>query len=126
MKLPLCPYCGMRAKRANGCDLYPHRPDLWKKKFVVCFPCDARVGCHANGDPLGELANAELRSIRIKAHAAFDPKWKQGGMSRSKAYRWLSKQLGIRFEDTHIGMFDMDQCQRVIEVCESKPVGGIQ
>ena len=51
----------------------------------------------------------------MAAHAAFDPVWKSGRMARSEAYSWLSKQLGIRPEDTHIGMFDVEMCNQVVE-----------
>lgn len=40
--------------------------------------------------------------------------------NRNKAYLWLSSQLGIPHEVCHIGMFDVDNCKRVIELC--KPI----
>ena len=83
--------------------------------FSRCKPCNAYVGCYPDGRPLGRLANAELRRAKMAAHAAFDPVWKSGRMARSEAYSWLSKQLGIRPEDTHIGMFDVEMCNQVVE-----------
>jgi len=38
-------------------------------------------------------------------------------MTRTDAYGWLSRQLGIEFKSCHIGMFDVEMCQKVIEVC---------
>ena len=35
-----------------------------------------------------------------------------------EAYKWLSEQLGMPRKDTHIGMFDVDQCKRVVEICK--------
>lgn len=66
--------------------------------------------------PLGRLANAELRSAKSAAHAMFDPLWKSRKMHRGQAYAWLAKQMGLRQEDCHIGMFDVDQCKKVFQV----------
>jgi hypothetical protein len=116
----LCPYCGEAARLISGQVAYPHRPDLWTKQFWDCRPCGARVGCHGNTSrPLGRLANTKLRIARGKAHAALDPLYHRGPMSRSKAYAWLARELGIDREACHIGGFDLDQCKQVVEVCRA-------
>ena len=114
-----CPYCGKAAELVDGSYVYPHRYDLAHKQFWVCTPCDARVGCHSNSiQPLGRLANAELRGWKMQAHAAFDPIWKRKYMrSRGVAYSWLANQLELKKKDCHIGMFGVDMCKRVVEVC---------
>lgn len=46
------------------------------------------------------------------------------GTARNAGYAWLSQQMGLPPEQTHIGMFDVDQCKRVVEICKrtrSKP-----
>lgn len=120
MRIVNCDYCGNPARLVNGSVIYPHRPDLKNLSFWLCEPCSAYVGCHKNSKskaaPLGRLANAELRKAKNRAHAAFDPLWKDGNMSRRRAYSWLAKQLGIKEKDCHIGMFDVDMCARVVEV----------
>jgi hypothetical protein len=116
-----CHYCGNEAELVTGEAIYPHRPDLAEKKFWRCVPCKAHVGCHPGTEnPLGRLANAELRIAKMAAHAAFDPLWKSGEMKRSKAYAWLSGNLGLTKRETHIGWFDVDQCIRVVEVCQDR------
>lgn len=116
-----CPYCAASAEMVSGDVIYPHRPDLFEKKFWRCEPCDAYVGCHPVGPghdgtrPLGRLANAELRRAKQAAHAAFDPIWKNREMSRAKAYRWLANRLSVPASECHIGMFDTHQCKAVIE-----------
>lgn len=113
-----CPYCGGDAELSTGHKVYPHRPDLASLKIWACFPCDAWVGTHKNsGEPLGRLANAELRMAKRTAHAAFDPLWKSGQMSRKKAYALLSEKMGLTPDETHIGMFDVEQCKTVILLC---------
>lgn len=116
-----CPYCNRPACLVDGVMVYPHRPDLHEKKFYICPPCDAYVGCHRGTTrPLGRLANAELRLAKIAAHAAFDPLWRNRQMTRNAAYSWLARQLGIRREDCHVGEFDIEQCRRVVAVCEQR------
>ncbi len=111
-----CDYCKKPARLVNGRKLYPHRQDLFDKKFYQCEPCDAHVGCHPGTEkPLGRLANPGLRQAKIRAHGAFDPIWRSGRTSRGHAYKLLAEQLGIIQEDCHIGMFDVDMCNRVVE-----------
>ena len=113
-----CPYCGRETTQVTGKTLYPHRPDLFQRKFWACLPCDAYVGCHPNGEPLGRLANKQLRAAKQKAHYYFDPIWRDGKMKRTKAYKWLSQQLGIKVEDCHIGHFDIKLCDQVVAICQ--------
>jgi hypothetical protein len=115
-----CPYCGQPAYRVSGLAVYPHRKDLSHKRFWLCEPCNAYVGCHPDGRPLGVLADAALRTVRSDAHAAFDPMWKHGRRTRSAAYRWLAGRLGLAAHECHIGGFDTATCERVIAVCESE------
>lgn len=119
-----CDYCGNAAELVSGKVIYPHRPDLLRLKFWNCAPCKAYVGCHkkegGNGDgtnPLGRLANAELRAAKNQAHAAFDPLWRERGMKRGAAYGWLADKLGIHKSECHIGMMDVPMCRRVVAAC---------
>lgn len=116
----ICDYCNIATRLAKGNEIYPHRPDLASLNFYLCDSCGAYVGCHKNGDgkrPLGRVANAELRKAKSKAHAAFDPLWKSGRMSRGKAYAVLAQYMGIHKGQCPIGMFDIEQCERVVEWC---------
>ena len=111
----LCPYCSKPAEFVDSAEIYHGRS---YGMLYLCRPCDAYVGCHPDGSPLGVLANKELRTWRKNAHACFDHFWKnEKPMSRSDAYTWLAEQMGIESKDGHIGMFNVDQCRKVIEVC---------
>jgi hypothetical protein len=119
----LCPYCPRSARLVSGAAIYPHRPDLYTKKFWQCAPCDAWVGTHVNSmrhAPLGRLANAELRALKQKCHAIFDPVWKKGGIGRKEAYKRLAEKMGIPREECHIGKFDEDRCRLALEVLGKK------
>ncbi len=112
---PVCGYCNKFSVLVSGKEVYPHRKDLFSLKFYVCDPCGARVGVHKGTvNPLGRLANSELRSAKSEAHRYFDELWKSKLMSRKEAYRWLSGKLGIDREDCHIGMFDVDMCNKSV------------
>lgn len=111
-----CPYCQAEAKLVMGEAVYPHRPDLYIKKFYHCEPCGAYVGTHAeSGKPLGTMANAKLRALRMDAHEAFDPLWQSGRLTRKEAYRHLALFLGIEERTCHIGSFDTTMAQAVID-----------
>ena len=116
---PTCPYCGKLSELVKGNVIYSGRRDLWDKTFYLCAPCDAYVGCHPNSvNPLGRLANEELRKAKMLAHRAFDPMWRDGNLNRRTAYCWLAERLGIEEKECHIGMFDVDMCKKVIQVCK--------
>ena len=110
-----CFECGStNAVLTNGRQIYPHRLDLAEKQFYLC-KYGAYVGCHPNStDPLGGCAGAETRKARIAAHAAFDPIWKSGRMTRGAAYRWLSHKTGIPKTNCHIGMMTIAQAKAVV------------
>jgi hypothetical protein len=111
----ICPYCNKPAELKDSSVIYGKSYGL----IYICFPCNAYVGTHrGTSTPLGTLANSELRKLRKQCHSIFDLIWKSGKMSRFEAYVWLSKQLKIDINQCHIGMFDVDQCKKVMEVLQ--------
>lgn len=106
-----CDYCHGQATLIGGNEMYPHRRDLFDKKFWKCEPCQAWVGCHPGTvNPLGRLANAELRIAKSRVHAKLDPLWKSGRMKRKDAYALLAGKLNIAPQNCHVGMFDVPTC----------------
>ncbi len=113
---PLCIECGSLASLVTGKDIYPHRPDLYGKRFYRCT-CGAYCGCHPGGTiPLGYPCGPQTRRARSAAHAAFDPLWKLGTMRRHEAYLWLRKRLGLAVTECHIGMMTAEQAGEVVRV----------
>lgn len=118
----ICPYCGDCTQFIDSKEVYGTSYGM----IYMCFLCDAYVGVHrGTTKALGRLADVELRQWKKEAHAWFDPiwqKWMAGGLSkfeaRSNAYIWLSDQMGVPADLAHIGMFDVDQCKRVVEICK--------
>lgn len=102
MQKVVCPYCGRVAKYVDSSVIYyGHSYGM----AYLCRPCNAYVGVHSGTDrPKGSLANAELRGWRKATHARFDPLWRDGPFKkRNAAYRWLSEQMKLPIEQTHIG-----------------------
>lgn len=115
----LCDYCGKPTVLVDSAIVYEGRSYgmIW-----YCKSCQAWVGCHqGTNKPLGRLANAELRVQKRFAHAAFDPIWRgKTSFTRRAAYAWLAEEMGLPLEQTHIGMFDVDQCKQVIKICKER------
>ena len=124
-----CAHCGQDAVLKTGCEVYPHRRDLYELFFWVCIPCNARVGCHKKGNvcdgvksdgtlPLGTAANQELRNARMAIHNEVDRIWqrqKQRGKARKIVYTVLTNYGRIHgfigANDTyHTGSLSLQQC----------------
>lgn len=115
-----CDYCGRRAELVDSKVIYGKD---YGHKVYLCRPCMAYVGCHkGTTKPLGRLANAELREWKKRAHAAFDPLWQYGRFKgyRNAAYAWLADRMGLPVKETHIGIFDVSQCKRVVAICRNE------
>lgn len=130
MYAPVCPYCSNESQLVDSAVVYGRSYG----PIYLCQPCDAYVGVHkGTTKPLGRLANKELRGWKQRAHAAFDPLWQhklakrrrergpeyKKHWARNSGYAWLAKQLGIERNDCHIGMFDVETCKRVVEICQA-------
>ena len=117
----ICRYCGgvirlVPAKKIYGAST--DRLGLTDENIYLCQNCNARVGCHKGTNrPLGNVANEVLRLKRRETHQVFDALWKELGMSRTQAYKWLANRMELSERNAHIGGFEMEQCQRLISLC---------
>lgn len=132
-----CPYCQSPVELTSSTKIYGGR-DYGLVYLCTRWPdCDAYVGVQKGTEkPLGRMANAELRFWKMKAHAAFDPIWKlklarrhkergpeyRKAYARGSGYRWLAEQLGIDSKECHIGLFNVETCKRVVEICSQRPL----
>ena len=97
------------ARLTTGTEIYPHREDLYEKKFYKCDTCGNSVGTHPTGDiniprPLGSIAYPDLKKARIEIHKLIDPLWKNGPLKRAEMYRKLSVYLGV--QEYHTALID--------------------
>ena len=124
---PVCVECGGMGVMTSGERAYPHRRDNWGKIYFQC-PCGAIVGCHpGTAVPAGRPASTHTRALRYRAHELFDRRWGRGersphgyGYARQKAYKWLADFMGVPLDEAHIGLFDADQCNRLIAACQTQ------
>lgn len=112
-----CPYCHRLAELRSANEILgekAHRPGM----IYVCsgYPsCDAYVGAHIKSlEPLGTLANADLRRKRVNAHLAFDRLWQVGPFTRKGAYQLLRIRFGLSPDEAHIGKFSDEMCEQTI------------
>ncbi len=120
----LCPYDLTKTVLVGSEEIYGS--DNYPGNYWLCPTCRAYVGCYAESDrALGRVANAELRKWKNRAHEVFDALWRKSAFdkrtsfsaARSRGYQWLSQQMKLPPEQTHIGMFDVKQCQTVVRLC---------
>lgn len=121
----ICRHCGGAVRLVSASKVYgpaaAARLGIDRQSFYQCQNCNARVGCHPGSmRPLGNLANEALRMKRMETHHVFDSFWKERGMSRTQAYKWMAKKMRLSEELAHIGGFEMDRCQKLIKLCEKE------
>ena len=63
-------------------------------------------------------ADSDTRGMRHVTHGVFDKLWRDGHMTRAQAYEFLSSHLKILPCLTHIGIFDIKQCNATIFFAE--------
>ena len=123
----ICPYCNGKTEYIDSSYIYGRSYGM----IYICKPCDAYVGVHKGTDKaLGRLADKELRKSKKQAHYYFDQiaktklinkiwnKWIPNISNRNKAYKWLAIQLDMDEKFCHIGMMDVEQCNKVVNVCK--------
>lgn len=114
----LCDYCRKPAKFCDSKIVYGKSRGM----IYYCGDCNAYVGVHKGTDiPRGRMANAELRYWKREAHAAFDPLWQYGRFKgfRNVAYGWLARRMNLPMDKTHISLFDVAQCKKVVSICRN-------
>jgi zinc-finger-containing domain len=127
---PLCLHCQAPARLTYGAEIYPHRQDLALKPFWKCAACGSYCGCHPGTfQSLGRPANAETRKARSMLHdQALDPLWKplpagERNKMRKQLYRYLGETMGLTPEETHTGMWTIEQCREAWKALKEFRIG---
>jgi zinc-finger-containing domain len=123
----VCIHCNGVCRLTDGREVYPHRTDLADKPIWKCKVCpDSTVGCHPGGtEALGFAANKETRNARMKLHnEMLDPLWRdkellraipkkqRGPSARRRVYAFLSAKMDLPRDETHTGMWTIEQCRQ--------------
>lgn len=113
-----CPYCGGEVVKTTNAEIYGREYGKYPTCYL-CRGCRASVGTHPSGEPLGVLADRELKVLKVKAHNLLDRYWKEKGWGRHTAYKKLSKKMNMPASDCHIGYFDKETTLEAIAILES-------
>lgn len=93
---------------ARNCPVCEEVPRRIKTKYGIKREC---CGLWAWGNK--PLAGALTHEARKRAHLAFDRLWQDGHLSRSEAYRRLSKAMGLPVNDAHMSTMDAPTANKV-------------
>ncbi len=116
MITPICPYCDRPTQLNVGKHLYPRKPELAKEIYHACIPCKAWVRAQrGTGEPMGRIANAELRAWKGKLMVAIDSLKKK--LDRKGAQKWLADGIQVTVDD--IRWFDVMKCQIAVAYIEN-------
>ena len=69
------------------------------------------------------MAYKNLKHYRHTVHIYLDAIWRQGvhtNKARTAMYKWLSVQMNLPFEKTHVRMFNREQCRQAIKILRPK------
>jgi hypothetical protein len=125
---PVCVECGGMGRMISGDVLLPSRPTAKGRMYYRC-DCGAWTSCHqGTAIAAGRPGSPRTRYLRGKAHEAFDAIWgreadrsaKGYGYARTRAYKWLARELGLSADDCHIGQMTAELCEQVIALCNAK------
>ena len=116
-----CIYCGADVILTDSAKVYGKSYG----NIYLCsnYPkCSSYVGVHKkNDEPLGRLADFQLREWKKKAHDIFDSLWKGEArrMSRKQAYKLMQELMDLDEDWCHIGLFNVEQCRELIGKLET-------
>lgn len=127
-----CPYCGSKVRFVSADELkaliYKQRREKTTpficnhKHYYVCSNfdnCQSYIGAYETTyDPMGVIANKELRLLRIQTHLIFDEIWKKNILEKDEAYSLLSDSLYLSRGQTHISQFNKHNCEKTIEIAK--------
>ena len=115
-----CIECGSKPRLTDGKEIYPHRPDLAKKRFYKCDTCKSSYcGCHPDTTtPLGYPCGPETRKARGEAHAVIDPIWRERHASRQTVYFELARRLDLPRDECHIAWMNAEDARDAARVGE--------
>ncbi len=95
-----------------------HNQEMWRRitqygALYVCTVDTCDILKWGDGD-FTTPADTVTRARRHAAHGIFDKLWQDKHMTRGEAYQLLSGHLDKHITSTHIGLFDVYECEATI------------
>ena len=116
-----CSNCGSKNIRyTSNAEIYNGK-QYGNGYCYLCDDCKASVGVHDTKSkiPLGRFATKEMKLLKMKCHAKFDPLWKKYNFKRKDCYGWLASKLGLMMRETHFGWLDIEYLNKSLEILEN-------
>lgn len=114
-----CHYCNEPLDEVGGDRIWPHREDLAKKRFAICWPCSAWVGLKDDGTAQGYNAKEHIRELRSQILSAWTAVCDTGAMTYKKAdefRNWLREEKG--YDISHLGHLEEEQLVELLRVLD--------
>ncbi len=113
-------YCGSTVKYRSAEGIYKENHNNMMLYVCTNYPeCDAYVRVHeGTNKPVGTLANAKLRAMRLEAHKLLDKIQNKGIMTKNECYQWIANTIMAPLSQAHIGYLGEYYCQIVIDECK--------
>lgn len=112
-----CHLCSGSVRIGTHEEVYGRNFSEWPYVYL-CECCGAYVGLHPfTAIPLGTLADKPTRDARKSCKLPFERIWKSGAMTRTEAYQWLARKMGIPVHECHFGWFTAEQCRAAMHHC---------
>lgn len=111
-----CDQCGSeQVSLTTNAAVYGREYGDWPHIYL-CLRCRAWVSTErGTTTPRGKMVGNDGHQARSRAHAAFDPIWRDRKiMSRKDAYAWLAEQMHMTAEECHIGLMGVSECESVV------------
>lgn len=116
----ICPYCNREAPWVENKEKYGKNLGTYFMCYY-CKTCDAYVGCRKNTrEPLGTLANKDLRNLRKITKDFVDRLWINGGQ-REQVFAYMNSFFGFNIK---INYCDEAMCERIISYAKDLLKGG--
>ena len=65
----------------------------------------------------------ELKRLKKEVHYYLDSLWlfsSNRKTSRTALYKWMSMQMNIDFNETHVKYFDIEQCRQALRILKAR------
>lgn len=118
-----CHYCNEPLDEVGGDRIWPHREDLAKKRFAICWPCSAWVGLKDDGTAQGYNAKEHIRELRSQILSAWTAVCDTGAMTYEKAdefRNWLREEKG--YDISHLGHLEEEQLEELLRILDKMAI----